>query len=648
MARSTGSTKISALALGLLLAPAAAWAQNASAPGAIELYPNYNAVGVRLAYTGDANANATARVEWRPQGASTWTTGVNMTRITGNRWAGSVLWLAEDTPYDVRVTISDPDGGGTASGATRTRKTPAPTVTGRTWWVATNGSDANSGTSAAPLATLQAAGNQAQPGDEIRVRPGIYYQTFGTPRSGTASAWIQLVADAPGVILDGADPAYLSRSDWQSEGGGIYSIAYAPASNRLVLADSTQRLYKQADLASLQVNANSVTQGFAVQNGRLYVKLEDGSSPAGHRMSIARYNIGVDIDNAYWRVSGLEIRHFGNGPGGCGMQLGGANNCWITDNYIQSNGGRGMYCRLLASGNLIERNQVRDFRIFTWPWAATKAHDEETCGIANRAGRGNVIRHNLVQGIFDGIDVGDGSADENVGADCDMHDNQILQVRDDAFETDDASAINLRVYHNRIDDVFNGVSMAPIYQGPEYVLYNTITNYWRSGFKFSLSGVGVGWICHNTVTSSYSPSAAVHPSGPYSNLHFRNNILTGNNLYCVDDDAGESDVGNDFDADVLYVNAGTLFHWKGAYYNTLAAVQSATGFEMNGRQGDPLFNNAGAGDYSLRVGSPAIDLGLRLPGINDLFSGAAPDAGSLEFAGSGPDVIPPAAVRDLN
>src|SRR5207249_84658 len=98
--------------------PALAWAQNASTPGALELYPTFEAVGARLAYTGDANLNASAWIEWRRTGDVTWQRGVSMTRITNNRWAGSVLWLMPNTAYEVRGVIDDPDGGGGATAGT--------------------------------------------------------------------------------------------------------------------------------------------------------------------------------------------------------------------------------------------------------------------------------------------------------------------------------------------------------------------------------------------------------------------------------------------------------------------------------------------------------------------------------------------------
>jgi hypothetical protein len=179
-----------------------------------------------------------------------------------------------------------------------------------------------------------------------------------------------------------------------------------------------------------------------------------------------------------------------------------------------------------------------------------------------------------------------------------------------------------------------------------YVLYNQFTNYWQRGFKCSLSSAGQTYVFHNTFASTTSPTAALHPSGPYSNMHFRNNIFVGNNSASVSDDAGESVAGNTFDGDLVHSNVAALFRWKGTNYSTIASLRSATGFEVNGRSGDPRFTALAFGDVTLLGGSPAIDGALRIPGINDTWKGLGPDMGAREFD-SGPDVIAPAAITDL-
>lgn len=639
--------RFAVLGLSLVL-PSVALAQNASTPGALELYPTYEAIGARLSYSGDADGDATARLEWRRGGDPSWLPGVNMSRITNSRWAGSVLWLTAATGYEVRAVIEDPDGGGTsATVTTTTRTTPPATASGRTVWVATNGNDSNDGSSGSPVATLTAAANLASPGDEIRVRPGIYYQTFSTPKAGTAAAPIHLVADGPGVILDGSDPALL-RTTWRSDGGGVYSITYTPTANRLVCADSLMRLYKHASLSDLQSNANGMAQGFAISGGRLYVKLEDGSDPSGHTMHVARYNVGILIASAYWHVKGLDVRHFGTGSNGSGIQIWSAGS-WIENNHVYTLGGRGIFMRLGASDNLIEQNLVTDPRVGDWPWTATKAHDEEITAISNRGGRGNIIRYNTVRGWFDGLDANVGDSDENIAADADYYGNLVTGCGDDAIETDTISGINLRLWNNTFTDNFSGISVAPIYQGPEYILYNVVANYDRSAFKFSLTSTGQAWICHNTATSSVSGTPCVWPSGAWSNIHFRNNVMVGNAMPTVNDDSGESQTGNDFDGDQLYSTGSTLFRWKNTNYSSLSSLRSATGFEMNGRSGNPLFVSSATGDYRLQATSPAIDGGLLLMGINDRrYNGAAPDAGAFETGTATVDTIPPAAITDLH
>ena len=130
------------------------------------------------------------------------------------------------------------------------------------------------------------------------------------------------------------------------------------------------------------------------------------------------------------------------------------------------------------------------------------------------------------------------------------------------------------------------MSIAPNLVGPEYVLFNTFHNFRKGGFKFSISTVGETMIAHNTISSPAGGTGPVYPTGPWSNKHFRNNIMVGNGQPSVGDDAGESQTGNDFDGDLLYaVNYGSLVVWKGVAYATLATWHSATGFETNGRGG---------------------------------------------------------------
>jgi Ca2+-binding RTX toxin-like protein len=84
---------------------------------------------------------------------------------------------------------------------------------GHTYYVATNGSDTNSGSSAQPFLTIQHAANLVQPGDTVIVRDGVYSarsadELVVITRSGTADAPITFRAEHKwGAELDGNNNA---------------------------------------------------------------------------------------------------------------------------------------------------------------------------------------------------------------------------------------------------------------------------------------------------------------------------------------------------------------------------------------------------------------------------------------------------------
>ncbi|MDH5400707.1 MAG: hypothetical protein OEX02_21310, partial [Cyclobacteriaceae bacterium] len=85
-------------------------------------------------------------------------------------------------------------------------------------------------------------------------------------------------------------------------------------------------------------------------------------------------------------------------------------------------------------------------------------------------------------------------------------------------------------------------------------------------------------------------------------------------------------------------------------FNDLAAFRKGTGLEQHGvlvdtdifmlmTLPDPTKPHAvylpEQVDFRLRAKSGAIDKGVRLPNINDRFTGKAPDLGALEYGGEG-------------
>src|SRR5437899_6321981 len=88
-------------------------------------------LGFEWPIEGDDNRNAAVEVSYRRTGASQWKQGLPLLRLQGERifqtegvfdvispnmFAGSILDLEPDTAYEVRFTMSDPDGFAGQSG----------------------------------------------------------------------------------------------------------------------------------------------------------------------------------------------------------------------------------------------------------------------------------------------------------------------------------------------------------------------------------------------------------------------------------------------------------------------------------------------------------------------------------------------------
>lgn len=105
----------------------------------------------------------------------------------------------------------------------RGARSPVEPLEGRllfsTYFVATDGSDANAGNLASPFRTIQKAANLARPGDVVQIRGGVYRETVRPAHSGTASAPIIYTPyNNESVIVSGADRI----TSFQQHNGEIY------------------------------------------------------------------------------------------------------------------------------------------------------------------------------------------------------------------------------------------------------------------------------------------------------------------------------------------------------------------------------------------------------------------------------------------
>ena len=86
--------------------------------------------------------------------------------------------------------------------------------------VAITGNDANPGTQAAPLRTIQRAAYLAQPGDTVTVHAGVYRERINPPRGGESDARRIVYQAAPGerVVITGSEEV----KNWEKVQDGVW------------------------------------------------------------------------------------------------------------------------------------------------------------------------------------------------------------------------------------------------------------------------------------------------------------------------------------------------------------------------------------------------------------------------------------------
>jgi hypothetical protein len=194
--------------------------------------PTVHCLGVRWYVGGDENGNASVKVSYREKGEKSWHQAMDLFRVgtgpdsqegekrlesggrdewpfpLGNFFAGSVFDLKPDTAYELRLELSDPDGGRfTEMVQARTRAIPRPPKPKRTLHVIP-GTGGGSGTKGDPLRGLEAANAVARPGDLFLVHQGVYQGPWETDKSGEPGAPIvwRAAGDGEAVVDGGGEP----------------------------------------------------------------------------------------------------------------------------------------------------------------------------------------------------------------------------------------------------------------------------------------------------------------------------------------------------------------------------------------------------------------------------------------------------------
>jgi len=631
--------------LALLASLLPPWASPAHAAATLQLYGTFHAMGVivDLAAGDDPDWDAVANLAYRVSGSGAYQPGFPLSRVADTRFVGSLFWLEPGTAYDVRLTLSDPDGGPlngvtlTASASTRAEiSIPAPS---HSYYVSPTGSGTTcSQTVPCPLSYGL---NQATASQAVVLRGGVYFQgELMLPRSGTPGAPI-LIQSYQGetAVLDGGDPASFT---WTAQGGGVYRTAVNTPDPHLVTADG-QRLYPYQSLADLQ-NLVWGIPGFYASGTTLYVRLAGNANPNTASMVVSRYNHAFSVEQSFIYFLDLTFRHFGQGDYAKALYFNDA-----SDNLVQgctfAVNDLGVGLKYDSHRNVFQDNTFYDTD-FDWPWDAVKAGSGlETGGIRfyePATGRGNAIRRNTFHDYFDGLGVCP-EATAGLTNEADVYDNLVYNAGDDGMETD-GQCSNVRIWGNTFHDVLVGISLAPVYTGPVYALRNLIyrtgvgnNSYTGSPFKFN-SGYGASgpmYLLHNTADAALPGNNGLYIKSPgaWSLIYARNNVWAGA-AYALENYNTGQPISLDYD-ELWNGASGNLVRWNSTNYATLAAFRAATGQEVHGLSVTPGFADAANGDYTLDPASDLIDAGLVIPGVNDGYVGSAPDIGAFEYQGYG-------------
>ena len=204
-----------------------------------------------------------------------------------------------------------------------------------TCYVGVDGNDKNPGTHEAPWATLRHAGQQAKPGDCIKVKAGVYRQTSViTACRGTAAQPIVFEACGGTVTLDGSEPI----GPWRAESGACYStpvgnkpIYLVWAGDRLLLGPQ----YREPFDKFAKPTKETLRRGQCLlEDGRLYVRLFDSGDPnrVTVRASVGHCVLLQATEHTLWRGIGTTW-----GLNGYKLEAGSAHNT-IADAELHHHG----------------------------------------------------------------------------------------------------------------------------------------------------------------------------------------------------------------------------------------------------------------------------------------------------------------------
>jgi hypothetical protein len=619
----------------------------------IDLRPTMHHIGIQVNYSGDTNNNARASVE-----ANINNQGFKpihrLSRVSNNRFVGSVFSLKPKTNVKVRVTLSDPDGvkNATLSSTSKTRSETVPVSKGKVIHISVKKGDDKTGDGSAknPYKSIQYATEFLKAGTTLLIHAGVYHEAVDIPvkYGGTKNNPITIRSAGDGeVVLEGFSKKLKRPSAWKKEGQSIYSTTL---DNTYFIGIDGKRLWRYNSLNDLKKLRFKNKAGFYIdeEKKQAYIKLPKNSTPKQHEIQVSVLEDALTVnDIANLVIRGLTFRGYGKTQFSEAISIAeNSREIWIVNNRFE-NLGTGIWLEGYSENIIVMNNDFSDKGVTDFDWEALKEHQTWLergavfCSNDGYSGHSLMFYKNKVHDIFDGIKVTSLDPLANM-VNTDIEGNLFSHLSDDGIETDGWSS-NVRVVNNRFEHLLVGVSVAPAQGGPTYIIGNVMsdlknsggTDYETTAVKFNVSDEepsGEIFIYHNTATT-FEPKQAAFSVTNHTlskGVFLKNNIWAGTQYsmyYWLD-----SVLNFNQDYDLHFSNASsTLIFHQDNEYKTLQEYTHKTNLCKNCLAGNPLFKDYQGGDYRLTGASPAKDRGILIHGINDHYRGDAPDIGASEY-----------------
>jgi hypothetical protein len=462
-------------------------------------------------------------------------------------------------------------------------------ISAKTYYVATNGVDTNSGTATnAPWRTIQHAANTLVPGDTALVRGGIYNEVVTVNVSGSAAGGRVTFQNFPceTPIVDGT-------------GLPIAQLDYA------------------AGLFEFTTASYITVQGFEIRN---YTTSSTAYVPAGIDITGAPHDL-MFISN---RVHNIANSNTGKNANAYGIAVHGTlpqaiSNLVFHGNEIYSNTlGQSETFSLDGncngfeiSGNFVHDNNNIGIGFIGYEGVCSDASQDYT--------RNGVCRSNVVWNISDAS-------------------NPTYPANDysaDGIYSDGGS--NVLIELNLIHNCDLGVELASEHKGHAAIAClcrdNLIWSNYMTGISIGGYSASVGQaincaITHNTLfhndTRQSGTGEIELQYAPLSNS-ITHNILVANSQNLLIGNQFTQNTNNVVDWNLYFAPGGvdnSTWEWKKKSYNGFAAYQTATGNDAHSIFADPLFINATNLNFHLSTNSPAVNAGdtnfVAAPGETDI------------------------------